>query len=192
MSRSHRDLLPRFFILCAVVLGVVSCAHQPTTLDPTQKEANIKKLIELENITGQIRQISGDDLRQKSMKTLSYNQNLSQEEIQILATIMMDVTWEDIAQYVDQTLVPLYSSRFSDQEVVDLITFFSTGTGKKYAESSLILKVKSLDLAMKTMKDWSEKSQTQAYHDAMMRKMVDRMPESLRMRMRKDILPPKP
>lgn len=182
----------RLFLLSVLLTGAASCAHQPAAVDPSQKEANIKKLIELENITGQIRQLSGDDLRQNAIKSLSNNPNLSQEEVQLLGTIMMDVTWEDIAQYVDQTLVPLYSSRFSDQEVIDLITFFSTGTGKKYADSSLILKVNSLDLAMNTMKDWSAKSQTQAYRDAMMRKMMDRMPESLRMRMRKDILPPKP
>lgn len=55
MGLAHFERLAFLLILSAVVLGIVSCAHQPTTVDPNQKEANIKKLIELENITSQMR-----------------------------------------------------------------------------------------------------------------------------------------
>ena len=62
--------------------------------------------------------------------------------------------WDNASKHVDyyelvQKLVPVYSKHFTEQEIVDLLNFYNTSTGKKMIEKMPAILEESMDIGRK-------------------------------------------
>lgn len=62
--------------------------------------------------------------------------------------------WDNAFKHVDynglvQKLVPVYSKHFTEQEIVDLLNFYNTSTGKKMIEKMPAILEESMDIGRK-------------------------------------------
>ena len=62
--------------------------------------------------------------------------------------------WDNSLKHVDynelvQKLVPVYSKHFTEQEIVDLLNFYNTSTGKKMIEKMPVILEESMEIGRK-------------------------------------------
>ena len=62
--------------------------------------------------------------------------------------------WDNASKHVDydelvQKLVPVYSKHFTEQEIVDLLKFYNTSTGKKMIEKTPTILEESMEIGRK-------------------------------------------
>ena len=62
--------------------------------------------------------------------------------------------WDNASKHVDydelvQKLIPVYSKHFTEQEIVDLLKFYNTSTGKKMIEKTPTILEESMEIGRK-------------------------------------------
>ncbi|MBP7982885.1 MAG: DUF2059 domain-containing protein [Kaistella sp.] len=62
--------------------------------------------------------------------------------------------WDNSSKHVDydelvQKLIPVYSKHFTEQEIVDLLKFYNTSTGKKMIEKTPTILEESMEIGRK-------------------------------------------
>ena len=62
--------------------------------------------------------------------------------------------WDNASKHVDydelvQKLIPIYSKHFTEQEIVDLLKFYNTSTGKKMIEKTPTILEESMEIGRK-------------------------------------------
>ena len=62
--------------------------------------------------------------------------------------------WDNASKHVDydelvQKLIPVYSKHFTEQEIVDLLNFYNTSTGKKMIEKTPTILEESMEIGRK-------------------------------------------
>ena len=62
--------------------------------------------------------------------------------------------WDNASKHVDydelvQKLIPVYSKHFTEQEIVDLLNFYNTSTGKKMIEKMPAILEESMEIGRK-------------------------------------------
>ena len=62
--------------------------------------------------------------------------------------------WDNASKHVDydelvQKLIPIYSKHFTEQEIVDLLNFYNTSTGKKMIDKMPVILQESMEIGRK-------------------------------------------
>ena len=62
--------------------------------------------------------------------------------------------WDNASKHVDydelvQKLIPVYSKHFTEQEIVDLLNFYNTSTGKKMIDKMPVILKESMEIGRK-------------------------------------------
>ena len=62
--------------------------------------------------------------------------------------------WDNASKHVDydelvQKLIPVYSKHFTEQEIVDLLNFYNTSTGKKMIDKMPVILQESMEIGRK-------------------------------------------
>ena len=70
--------------------------------------------------------------------------------------------WDNASKHVDydelvQKLIPVYSKHFTEQEIVDLLKFYNTSTGKKMIEKTPTILEESMEIGRKWGIDLAQK-----------------------------------
>ena len=120
------------------ILAITFLAFGVFTIAQTSKEVKIVELLETMGST-------------QAMKTSFeyminyYKQNNPQISSQYWDNSLKHVDYNELVQ----KLVPVYSKHFTEQEIVDLLNFYNTSTGKKMIEKMPAILEESMEIGRK-------------------------------------------
>lgn len=121
----------RIFVNALITILICAISFSAQAITPA-KEKDIKTLLVLMGNTSMAEEMAN------SMVTISIAQekkrypNLPKKVEHALSQAIYDVIMK-YAPELDELTVPLYDKYYTHKEILDLITFFNTPTGKKYA-----------------------------------------------------------
>ena len=120
------------------ILAITFLAFGVFTTAQTSKEVKIVELLETMGST-------------QAMKTSFeyminyYKQNNPQISSQYWDNSLKHVDYNELVQ----KLVPVYSKHFTEQEIVDLLNFYNTSTGKKMIDKMPVILQESMEIGRK-------------------------------------------
>jgi hypothetical protein len=177
-------LAARLALFVVVVSGAASCAHQPAASDdPLQKEAAIRRLLELTDSLHQMRMLFLVAAQKASEDKLKEKLNLGEQDTRLLTTAVAETVWEDVRKQIEDGAVKIYAASFTHQEILDIYNFYQTPTGRKVARTALKQTLQSMQMFDHAAQDWKEKMQRPGYGIYFLERVKQKLPESLRQRL---------